>query len=62
MVKNKTDKPNRYLFLFPASLGLGTGIGAALHNVGMGIAIGAAVGVTLVLLFETPRQNKPSED
>ncbi|HEY68973.1 MAG TPA: hypothetical protein G4O08_00130 [Anaerolineae bacterium] len=62
MRKNKTNQPNRFLFLFPASIGLGTGIGAALHNIGVGMAIGSAMGVTLVLLFETLEQRKPSED
>jgi hypothetical protein len=41
---------NKYTFIFPACLGIGTGIGALMHNVGMGIGIGALVGTILGLI------------
>lgn len=33
--------------IFPICLGLGTGFGALIHNVGAGLAVGAGIGVTL---------------
>jgi hypothetical protein len=41
---------NKYAFIFPACIGIGTGIGALLHNVGLGIGIGAVVGTILSLI------------
>jgi len=41
---------NKYTFLFPACLGLGTGVGALLHNVGLGIGLGAVLGTVLSLV------------
>lgn len=49
---------NKYAFLFPACLGLGTGVGALLHNVGVGIGLGAVFGTVLSLVgwyFSSPK-------
>ena len=43
-------RENKYWFIFPICLGLGTGLGALIRNVGLGLGIGAAVGTTLGLL------------
>lgn len=41
---------NKYAFLFPACLGLGTGVGALMHNVGVGLGLGAVLGTILSLV------------
>lgn len=38
--------------LFPACLGLGVGLGALMHNIGVGLAIGAGTGTLLSLFGE----------
>jgi uncharacterized membrane-anchored protein len=50
MGQRTRKRENRYWFIFPICLALGTGLGALLHNVGLGLGIGAAVGTTLGLL------------
>jgi uncharacterized membrane-anchored protein len=50
MRQRTKTRENKYWFIFPICLGLGTGLGALLRNVGLGLAIGAAVGTTLGLL------------
>lgn len=47
MRNQRKKRTGRYAFLFPAFIGLGAGLGALLHNVGLGTATGAAVGATL---------------
>jgi hypothetical protein len=39
-----------YAFLFPVGLGNGTAIGALIHNIGVGLAIGAGMGMLMSLL------------
>ena len=56
MSQNRLE--NKYAFIFPACLGLGTGVGALLHNVGVGIALGAVFGMVLSLVgwyFSSPK-------
>ena len=39
------QKRSRYVsIIFPLCLGIGTGIGALIHNIGVGLAIGAVIG------------------
>jgi hypothetical protein len=52
MEKAKRTAVSSFAWLFPAALGLGTGMGALLHNIGVGLGIGAAVGVTASLLAD----------
>lgn len=42
---------NKYVFALPICLGLGTAIGAFIHNIGLGLAMGAAAGTTLGLFL-----------
>jgi hypothetical protein len=49
MAKSKKSQ-HRLYWLFPAFLGLGTGIGALTGNIGVGLSIGAGVGTLLSLL------------
>lgn len=41
---------NKTSFLLPAFIGLGTGLGALIGNIGAGMAIGVGVGTLLSLL------------
>ena len=50
MEQGTKKRENRFYLIFPICLGLGTGLGALLRNVGVGLAIGAGVGTTLSLL------------
>jgi hypothetical protein len=43
---------------FPICIALGTGVGALLGNVGVGISLGAGVGTTLSLIFYYLRMGK----
>jgi len=52
MKQEKKKKDSKYFLIFPIFLGLGTGLGALIRNVGLGMAIGAAVGTPLALLAE----------
>jgi hypothetical protein len=52
MKQEKVKRENKYFLIFPIFLGLGTGVGALIRNVGLGLAIGAAVGTPLALLAE----------
>lgn len=47
--KNHEADRSWYIF-FPICISLGTGLGATLGNVGLGLALGAAVGTMLNLL------------
>lgn len=52
--------------IFPMCLGIGTAIGALIHNVGMGLAIGAGIGTifnligTYLLKPKTDQNNPPA--
>ncbi|MGW8251012.1 MAG: hypothetical protein ACWGO1_10245 [Anaerolineales bacterium] len=35
--------------VFPASLGIGTAVGALIHNIGVGLAVGAGAGTVFSL-------------
>ncbi|MGD2157560.1 MAG: hypothetical protein PVG14_05205 [Anaerolineales bacterium] len=49
-MKQKQSRVDTFVgIIFPVCLGIGTGIGALIHNVGVGIAIGAAIGTILNL-------------
>jgi hypothetical protein len=50
MEQGTKKQENRCYMIFPICLGLGTGLGALIRNVGLGLAIGAGVGTTLSLL------------
>ena len=52
MERNTRKVRSYFPILFPAALGLGTGLGALIHNVGVGLALGAGVGVAASLLAE----------
>jgi len=41
---------NRYGFLLPVGIGIGGAIGAAIHNIGAGTAIGAGLGTIMSLV------------
>jgi hypothetical protein len=46
---NKQSDP--ISIVFPACLGIGVAAGALMHNVGMGMALGAALGTILRLVL-----------
>lgn len=49
--------------VFPACLGIGTAIGAFIHNIGVGLAIGAGIGTILRLLgYYLVKSNIDQED
>jgi hypothetical protein len=50
MEKRTKKRENKYYFILPICLGLGTGLGALIRNVGVGLTIGAGVGTALSLL------------
>jgi hypothetical protein len=50
MEQRAKKRENKYYFIFPICLSLGTGLGALIHNVGLGLGIGAAAGTILGLL------------
>jgi hypothetical protein len=50
MKGNRSGSDKLVAFIFPACIGFGTGIGALIHNVGLGIASGAVVGTVLSLI------------
>jgi hypothetical protein len=52
MEQGKKKKDNKFAVVFPICLGLGTGLGALMRNVGVGLAIGAGVGTLLGLLAD----------
>jgi len=52
MNKNRNTTSGWITFIFPACLGLGTGFGALIHNVGAGLAVGAGIGVALQLIAD----------
>jgi hypothetical protein len=52
MERETKKREHRFYLIFPICLGLGTGLGALLRNVGLGLGFGAAVGTTLSLLAE----------
>lgn len=50
-MKQKRTRYETYVsIIFPVCLGIGTAIGALIHNVGVGLAIGAGVGTFFSLL------------
>jgi hypothetical protein len=49
IVKIKSSE-NKFAFLFPVGLGIGTALGALIHNVGLGLAIGACIGTIASLV------------
>jgi len=52
MEQNMKKRKTVFGILFPACLGLGVGLGALMHNIGVGLAIGAGTGTLLSLLGE----------
>ena len=56
MREKQPRNKSSYTIIFPICLGLGTGLGALMHNVGVGLGIGAIIGALLVslswILFE----------
>ena len=49
--RQKITRNNPGLFL-PVGIGAGTALGAAIHNIGVGMSIGVFFGVALSLLVE----------
>jgi hypothetical protein len=50
-MKQKRCRNEKYVSsIFPVCLGIGTAIGALIHNIGVGLAIGAGVGTFFNLL------------
>lgn len=49
MIKPKRSD-NKYSLLFPVGLGIGTAIGALIHNIGVGLGIGVAIGTMASLI------------
>lgn len=50
MSQNRPGAETLVAILFPVCLGIGTGIGALIHNIGVGIAVGAGMGTILNLV------------
>ena len=50
MIQNQSRADTIVAVTFPVCIGIGTGIGALTHNVGVGIAIGAGIGTVLGLI------------
>jgi hypothetical protein len=57
-----TKRKNRFAFLFPAGLGAGVAIGAAIGNIGVGLVIGVAIGTTLSLAGELYEQRARNDE
>ncbi|MGD8759125.1 MAG: hypothetical protein PVJ07_02610 [Anaerolineales bacterium] len=51
-MEDKKRRVSYFGLLFPVGIGLGVAIGALLHNIGVGMAFGAAIGVTASLLTD----------
>lgn len=50
-MRNKWSRADTFAgIVFPASIGIGTGLGALIHNIGLGMSIGVALGTILSLL------------
>jgi hypothetical protein len=47
MKRNHSRNEQLLTIVFPACLGLGTAIGALIHNIGVGLAIGAGIGTVI---------------
>lgn len=47
---NRKQTENNYAFLFPVGLGIGTAVGALIHNIGVGLAAGAGFGMLMSLI------------
>lgn len=63
-MKQKQSRADTFVaIIFPVCLGIGTGIGALIHNVGVGLGIGAAIGTILSLTgYYLIRSNIDQED
>jgi len=50
MKHNRTRYDTLATILYPACLGIGTAVGALIHNIGVGLAIGAGIGSIFSLI------------
>ena len=51
-MENQKPRESTFALLFPVGIGIGVAIGALLHNIGVGMTFGAALGVTASLLAD----------
>ena len=62
MGRSQNNTRNYVGIFLPVGIGAGTALGAAIHNIGVGMCIGAFFGVTLSLLVEHLSPYNPEEE
>jgi hypothetical protein len=62
MKHNRSRYNTLVTIIFPACLGIGTAIGALIHNIGLGLAIGAGVGTIFNLIGYYLVNSKADQD
>ena len=58
MERQQKKASSKYGILFPTCIGLGGSLGALMHNIGVGMVIGVAIGTILSLVGEHFEQRK----